>query len=120
MIDEILNLLNQSSILTDLRVWQRDEAPSGAFILKVRCRVGAHFVFQVWINHSANHARYSYQLASRETILRWDNAPHFPGLHNFPHHLHDAKGKKVSSDLTGDLLSDLSFVLNEVEKYLET
>ena len=117
---EILKLLNQSSLIRDLRVWQRDEAPSGAFVLKVRCRIGAHFVFQVWIRSSAKGVRYSYQLTSNGTALRWDNAPHFPGLRNFPHHFHDTTNKKNPSELTGDPLRDLAKVLQEVETYLET
>jgi hypothetical protein len=119
LIDEILDLLNRSPLLNDLRVWQRDEAPSGAFVLKVRCRVGANFVLQVWLNYYLPNVRYSYQLTANETVLRWDNAPHFPGLRNFPHHFHDAKGKKSPSVLRGDPIKDLSFVLLEAEKYLE-
>lgn len=31
---------------------------------------------------------FHWQKNTGELILRWDNAPHFPGLPNFPHHKH--------------------------------
>ncbi len=121
MIEEILDLLKRSPILRDCRVWQRDEAPSGAFALKARCRVEARFTFQIWVRRSSRGLRYAYQLISGdESILRWDNAPHFPNLKNFPQHFHDGKDKPSSSALTGDPLSDLEIVLSEVGQYFET
>ncbi|MEW5717128.1 MAG: DUF6516 family protein [Chloroflexota bacterium] len=121
MIEEILDLLKRLPILRDCRVWQRDEAPSGAFAFKARCRVEARFTFQIWIRRSSRGLRYAYQLVSgAESVLRWDNAPHFPNMKNFPHHFHDGKGKPSSSALIGDPLRDLESVLSEIEKYLET
>ncbi len=37
-----------------------------------------------------DHKKYSYhwQNDCGELIARWDNAPHFPKLPNFPHHKH--------------------------------
>jgi hypothetical protein len=121
LIDEILDLLSYSPLLRACRIWQRDQAPSGAFVLKVRCRVSARFIFQVWIKQGQRGIRYAYQLLSGNApILRWDNAPHFPETENFPHHFHDGKNKQSSSSLTGDPLRDLTNVLAEIEKYLET
>ena len=36
---------------------------------------------------------YSYHWANAEGQLlkRWDNTPHYPGVPNFPHHIHDGK-----------------------------
>lgn len=44
-------------------------------------------------------ATYSYHLADRSgnLIRRWDNAPHFPTLSDFPHHIHDGPNDTVSS-----------------------
>ncbi len=98
-----------------------DETPSGAFLLKARCRCKARLTIQIRIKHGENGLHYSYQLFSgKDTLLRWDNAPHFPDLKNYPHHFHNPRGERITSDLTGDPLKDLSHVLQEIEKYLET
>jgi hypothetical protein len=120
LIDEILQRLIRSPILSDCHVLQRNIAPDGEFVLKVRCHISPGLAFQVWVKQDPAGIRYSYQLFSRATILRWDNAPHFPDLENFPHHFHDTRGKRSPSKLIGDPLKDLSYVLREVEEYLET
>lgn len=40
---------------------------------------------------------YSFHLQAADGTLikRWDNAPHYPGLENFPHHLHDGMRNQV-------------------------
>lgn len=39
--------------------------------------------------------KYHWQDKQNRLIKRWDNAPHFPALENFPDHIHIAKGNKV-------------------------
>jgi hypothetical protein len=34
---------------------------------------------------------YHWESANGELICRWDNAPHFPDLPGFPHHVHDGQ-----------------------------
>jgi hypothetical protein len=31
----------------------------------------------------------------RQLIRRWDNAQHYPGLPNFPHHVHEGNERQV-------------------------
>ncbi|TDA70435.1 MAG: hypothetical protein D9V47_01440 [Clostridia bacterium] len=40
---------------------------------------------------------YSFHLQAADGTLikRWDNAPHYPWLKNFPHHLHDGMRNQV-------------------------
>jgi hypothetical protein len=42
---------------------------------------------------------YSYHWANpdNEFIQRWDNAPHFPDLPGFPHHIHDGATGEVTT-----------------------
>lgn len=42
-----------------------------------------------------------------QLIKRWDNAPHYPGLANFPHHLHLGPEDTV---IPGKLMSMLEFL----------
>ena len=38
---------------------------------------------------------FSWTNASGELLRRWDNAPHFPDLHQAPHHVHEGKEDRV-------------------------
>jgi hypothetical protein len=42
---------------------------------------------------------YSYHWANpdNELVQRWDNAPHFPDLPGFPHHIHDGATGEVTT-----------------------
>jgi hypothetical protein len=59
---------------------------------------------------------YSYHWAGADgnLIRRWDNAPHFPGLPGFPHHIHDGS---TDSALSGKPVS-IFVVLDEIAQNL--
>lgn len=50
--------------------------------------------------------RYQYMDAERNTIFRYDNAPHHKSLQNFPHHKHQKNDVVASSEPT---LEDILF-----------
>ena len=56
--------------------------------------------------------RYHYQRADGTLVFRYDNAPHHPGLPNFPHHKHI--GERVEPAQP----PDLSEVLKEIDVLL--
>jgi hypothetical protein len=119
VLEAILDTLKRSPLVRDLQVEERDELPTGAFLLKARCRLRRDYRFQVWVRHSQELTRYAYQLFTDHPILRWDNAPHHPELaENYPHHFHGKRGVMISSNLTGDPLRDLKQVLQEIEKHI--
>jgi hypothetical protein len=74
---------------------------------------------QIWVHHKRAFQRYAYQLFTDRPILRWDNAPHYPEIQGFPHHLHDEMGHKLPSPLTGDPLVDVPMILDEIAQFLE-
>jgi hypothetical protein len=56
--------------------------------------------------------KYSYHWQDKDGSLlkRWDNAPHFPDLPHFPHHIH------TTDDVIGTaVLPTLAAVLTEIE-----
>lgn len=61
-----------------------------------------------------DNCKYSYhwQNENNEMILRWDNAPHFPSVSTFPHHLH--RGNEVTSSYR----VFIEEVLSEIKNYL--
>ena len=44
--------------------------------------------------------KYHWQDKNMRLIKRWDNAPHFPHLEGFPHHVHFADGTSVRPNKT--------------------
>jgi hypothetical protein len=40
---------------------------------------------------------YQWMTAANRLLLRWDNAPHYPHLAGFPHHLHAGDDKNIVS-----------------------
>jgi hypothetical protein len=51
-------------------------------------------------NHKISIKKYSFhwQDKDKKLVMRWDNAPHHPGLDNFPHHLHLEGETKPSTE----------------------
>jgi hypothetical protein len=58
--------------------------------------------------------RYHYQDAKEKLIFRWDNAPHFPKLKSFPHHLHICD--KVKESARPSIEEVLLQVIKNIEK----
>ncbi|HDN80104.1 MAG TPA: hypothetical protein ENG33_06550 [Chloroflexi bacterium] len=56
--------------------------------------------------------RYHYQRADGALVFRYDNAPHYPGLPNFPHHKH------IGEQVEPARPPDLSEVLREIDELL--
>ena len=67
---------------------------------KWRIQLKGGYVLDVYFNASSQ--KYSYTLIKDDSrVLGWDNAPHHPGLANFPHHFRDADGSLRQPHLTG-------------------
>lgn len=118
LVPEILSILRGHRLVRSLRIVHYDETPGGKIELKVRCQLQSGYQFQVWLHHEAAFADYAYQLFTNRPILRWDNAPHYPGIASAPHHFHNEAGDVSASPLLGDPLADLPQVLAETENWL--
>jgi hypothetical protein len=114
-----LSLLRRHPLVRSARVVHYDETPVGKIELKARCRLPRGYQFQVWLHHEPTFQDYAYQLFSDRPLLRWDNAPHYPGIATAPHHFHDEAGQVGDSPLRGEPLVDLPHVLAEIEKWIE-
>ena len=58
---------------------------------------------------------YSYHWADVNNVLlkRWDNAPHFPDLPGFPHHVHDEDTGKVNPGRPMSIFAILDEIADE-------
>lgn len=117
-IQEVKAILNASDLIASWQVLIEDET-SDRGLYKIRCRVlRAAYELELWFIRTENEIIYSYQLFTDRPIMRWDNAPHFPGLQSFPHHTHDESGAIDESNLSGDPVKDLPDVLDELRDLL--
>jgi hypothetical protein len=59
--------------------------------------------------------RHHWQDSQGLLIKRWDNAPHYPGVDTFPHHLHDGAEDQVMRHPAITGLEVLQRILAELE-----
>lgn len=87
------------------------------FATKWRLELANGYLFDLYFNETLG--KYSYTLAKAgRRIWGWDNAPHYPALVNFPHHVHQPDGTVAPSTLIGQPELDLVQVRMAIETYL--
>lgn len=119
MYNTLLRLLQDSPITQNPQIVELTIYGENAFRFKIRATVDPTITFQVWVNYNPRHTRYAYQLFRYgNTLLRWDNAPHYPDVAGFPHHLHDVQDRIYPTALSGNPEKDLPVVLTEIAGYL--
>jgi hypothetical protein len=59
--------------------------------------------------------RHHWQDRHGRLIKRWDNAPHYPAINSFPHHLHDGAEDHVVRHAETTGLEALQHILEAVE-----
>ena len=88
------------------------------FFFKIRAEIIKTHKFQIRVYYNQGHIDYAYQLFTDEPLLRWDNKEEFDHLVTYPHHHHDEVGHVKASPLSGEPLSDIEIVLQEVTTFL--
>ena len=117
-IEQVKAILAASDLIASWQVLIEDETAHRA-LYRIRCRVlRAAYQLEIRFIETENETLYSYQLFADRPIIRWDNAPHFPALPRFPHHLHDESGEVRDSPLVGVAVQDLPYVLDQVRAVL--
>ena len=112
MLPLLETLLRTSSRVKSFVIIDNDPLDEETFLFKIRCELISGQTLQIRLRAVSGSIRYSYQELTDKPLRRWDNAPHFPNLPNFPHHHHDLQGTIQQSSLTGDPTVDLLQVLN--------
>ena len=113
-IQQVKQILAASDLIASWQVLIEDETAQRA-LYKIRCRViRVAYELEIRFIQTENEIIYSYQLFTDRPILRWDNAPHFPALHGYPHHVHGETSEVDESTLIGDPILDLPYVLSRV------
>ena len=111
MLSQLEALLRASAAVLSFVLVDNDPIDETNFLFKLRCELRSGRTLQIRLHAVAGQMRYSYQEFGDGPLRRWDNAPHFPDLPNFPHHHHDLHGDIAESPLCGDPLADIVLVL---------
>lgn len=112
MLPLLEDLLRTSPKVTSFEIVDSDPLDEANFLFKIRCELISGQAREIRLRAVPGSIRYLYHEFSDIPLGRWDNAPHFPDLPNFPHHHHDSRGLVTSSSLTGEPTGDLAQVLN--------
>lgn len=110
-----------SVILLDDQVqhWQiiREEAQGDNGLLRYRLLLCNQDLLDIFERFMVNQGqvtitRYSYhwQQSSQQLVKRWDNAPHYPSLTTYPHHLHEGDENNVLTHLQIKITDVLSII----------
>ena len=117
-IEQVKEVLTVSDLITSWQVLTQDETADRA-LYRIRCQLlRPAYRLEVRLIATENETIYSYQLFTDRPLIRWDNAPHFPNLGTFPHHVHQERGEVEEAYLSGDPLQDLPGILNQVRAFL--
>lgn len=115
---KIVDYLKSIEIISSIQIVFLDDSLQRS-ICKLRCSLlPSRYKLDVRLIQTENEIIYSYQLFHERPIIRWDNAPHFPSLTTFPHHFHDQNDKIKASNLMGDIIKDIDYVLGEIKRLL--
>ena len=115
---KIVDYLKSIEIISSIQVVFLDDSLQRS-ICKLRCSLlPSRYKLDVRLIQTENEIIYSYQLFHERPIIRWDNAPHFPSVTTFPHHFHDQNDKIKASNLMGDIIKDIDYVLGEIKRLL--
>ena len=114
-------IYTRSIILLDNQVqqWQiiREEEQGDNGLLKYRLLLYNRDLLDIFERFIVKQGqvtitRYSYhwQQSSEQLVKRWDNAPHYPSLTTYPHHLHDGDENNVLPHLQIKITDVLSII----------
>jgi hypothetical protein len=85
---EILDVLSNSDIVLKIAVIILIQEP-GRQALRAIVSLKEGYVLYINESHGSDFRSYSYHVRKGDKMVqRWDNAPHWPNMKTFPHHLH--------------------------------
>jgi hypothetical protein len=119
LIAELKSILQHSGYGQHIQLLETSFFSEQQFAFKLRVVISLEYSLQIRIYFNKGHFDYSYQLLNPSPMCRWDNKEHFPGLKTFPHHFHTFRGEIINSPLSGEPISDLKIVLDQLKQLIQ-
>ena len=114
-VQEILDALSSSDIVEEIAVIVLVQEP-GRQALRATASLKGGYVLHINEALGRGFRRYSYHVQKGEQMVRrWDNAPHWPDMKTFPHHLHLGSEKNVLESrevIVEDVLDEMKTILS--------
>lgn len=118
-LNKFLSVIKKQALISNVIEVSADEISERGFY-KVRCQlIPSFYKLELKIIKTKKEFFYSYQLFTDKPLLRWDNAPHYPGMGNFPHHFHNKDNQISPSELNGNTEKDIVKVLSGIEDFIK-
>ena len=115
---QVIACLKKSELVSKVEIKTIDEIKESG-IFKIRCRlIPPKYKLEIRYLKTKERLLYSYQLFSNTPIIRWDNSPHYPKIKTHPHHFHAVNGKIIESALTGNVITDIKNILQDIIKFI--
>lgn len=120
--ESVKDRLLTDSVVVDFKFLKRvDRSNNGHLRVRVLFSDNSNMEFSEFIEQNAEGeirlVTYSYHWADENgnLIHRWDNAPHYPDLENFPHHIHISKTNITSGKPVNifEVLDEVALIINK-------
>ncbi|AUD02007.1 toxin-antitoxin system TumE family protein [Spirosoma pollinicola] len=116
-IQHILDDLDKNSFISQYDVLKYEHTT-----VKFQLRLQIKFIDQSvlftneYIGSTIRKYAFHWQQFDNQSIIRWDNAPHFPKLSSFPHHKHDYRQalEIVTDSVDISLVEVLTYIHNQL------
>jgi len=113
-VQDILDFLSSSEIVEEIVVKVLVLEP-GRQALRAVVTLEGGYVLHINEALGKDFRRYSYHIQKEEKMVRrWDNAPHWPDMETFPHHLHIESEKNAlecREVFVEDVLSEMETII---------
>ncbi len=98
---KIIKWLEESQLVSEFSVLEYKTFENGFYIyIKSTLKDNSNLFIREYSDSTERNYSYHWQSSGGKLICRWDNAPHHPGLYNFPHHKHFGKKVDPSNEMT--------------------
>lgn len=114
-VQEIRDALSSSDIVEKIAVIVLVQEP-GRQALRVTASLKRGYVLHINEALGRGFRRYSYHVQKGgQMVRRWDNAPHWPDMKTFPHHLHlDSENATECREIfIEDVLDEMKTILSD-------
>ncbi|MCF8367371.1 MAG: DUF6516 family protein [Bacteroidales bacterium] len=110
---DVLKLLEESKVIESFEILDFRQFDSGFYLkLAIKFIHNTYLYASEYFDVSERNYSFHWQDQNGEMILRWDNAPHHPNIHTYPHHKH--KTSEVFPSLEITLEEVIAFIENEL------
>ena len=115
MAQDILDVLSSSEIVQEIIVLIQVQEPANQ-ALRARVHLKGGYILHINESLGIGYRNYSYHIQKSDRMLRrWDNAPHWPDMKTFPHHLHLGSENNVLESrevIVEDVLDEMKTILS--------